>query len=771
MRSFASAGILIALLALACESNAEVTTDRNVDVVRFDGLERVSEQLVQSKLETQAGKPYSPPAVARDIRRLVELGYFDDVQVDASEDGGKFVVTFICAEKRIIDEIKIIGNSKIRARKVRAVLSWKEGDAFVPDGFDDERIAVTKLYQSKGFPHATVDIIVDEVAPGRVRVTYSISPGGKARISSIDFEGNDALSNHKLRKIMKTRRAWWFLGGKYDEEKLEQDLKNILDAYGNVGRLEAEIPDTAIEYSKSGKSMRITVHLAEGPEYTVESLDIADNTVYDDDEVMDLLKVHAGDVHNKGQVAKDADTVGKGYLDSGYVNAEVTPQTTLDREKKTTHVVQRVDEGDLKYVKEIDITGNSVTKDKVIRRQLLISPGDRFDGAAVEESKRSLDNTEYFETVRTTLEDVEGSDRYTNLKIDIDEGKTGNFNFGAGYSTEEKFGIFGELTLNNFDIANWPKFSGGGQQLSLRANTGDVHDQYSLSFTDPEIAGYPLAFGFDVFDESYNYSGGIDYTEASQGGQLRLGKVLSPYVTARTALRYSEIDITDIPYIVAPQIQLQRGGSTTISSAWSISRNTQDRYRDPSTGASHDLAFTLAGLGGDNNFTKIEEDSIWFFPLDEDKKWILSFRTREGWVNEYGASEFVPISDRFFAGGTTTLRGYETGDVGPKALRPLFFGRLMGERDSTGGELRLLQSLELKYKLTEKVRAYGFIDSGGVWETAGDFNYGDVKYSAGVGFGVFIPRMGPIRIDYGIPINPDEDQGNGRLHLQTGLRF
>ena len=762
---------LVALFAVGLAAHAQDWTGREVGAVRLQGLERVSEQQVRSKLETQAGKTYNPRAVARDIRRLSEMGYFDHVQVDGTVEGDQLVLTYVFAEKRLIDEIRIIGNRKVRTRKIRAVLSWKEGSAFVPEGFDDERNAIVELYQTKGFPRAAVDIIADEVAPGRVRVTYIVDPGRKARIRSITFDGNQALSRRKLRKIMKTRRAWWFLGGKYDEAKLEQDLENVLDEYGNVGRLEAGILDTSIEYSQSGKRMDLGIRIGEGPEYTVESLEVANNVVYDDDEVLDLLKVHAGDVHNKGQVKEDAELVEKGYQDSGYVNATVTAQTTLDREKKTTHVVHRVDEESLKYIREIKITGNTVTKDEVIRRQLMTAPDERFDGTAVEASKRGLENTEYFDAVRTTLEDVEGSDLYTNLLIDVEEGKTGNFNFGAGYSTEERFGVFGELRLNNFDIRNWPKFSGGGQQLALRANIGDVRDQYSISFTEPEIAGYPLAFGFDVFDESYQYRGGIDYTESNTGGQIRLGKILSPFVTVRTALRYSELEVTELPYIVAPQLRLQRGGSTTISNAWTVTRNTQDRYRDPSTGARHDLSFILAGLGGDNHFTKLLHDSIWYRPLDEDEKWILSFRTREGWVNEYGASDFVPISDRFFAGGTTTIRGYDTRDVGPKVLRPLFFGRLTGKKDAIGGELRLLQCLELKYKLTDKVRAYGFLDSGGVWETAGDFGYSDVKYSIGIGLGVFVPRMGPIRIDYGYALNPDDDQGHGRLHLLTGLRF
>jgi outer membrane protein insertion porin family len=757
----------VVLLVLAFGAAAQDWAGRQVAEVRFQGLERVSEQLVRSQLETQPDKPYNSRAIARDIRRLYEMGHWEHIRVDGSIEGAGLVLTYTFIEKRRIQEIRIIGNDKVRLRQIRGALTWKEGEAFVPEGYDDERNAILKLYQSKGLPNASVDIVVDEAAPGQVRVTYAIDEGRKARIRRIAFDGNQALSDRKLRKVMKTRRAFWFLGGRYDESKLETDLENVLNEYGNVGHLEAQVTGTSLDYSKNGKKLDLAVHVVEGAQYSVESLDIADNQVFDDDELLDIAKVHAGDVHNKGQVAEDAKTVEKGYRDSGYVNAVVTPQTTLDRETKRTHLVHRVQEGDLKYIREIKVSGNTVTKDEIVRRQLLTEPGERFDGTAVKISQQRVQNTEYFENVRMTLEDVEENDLYTNLLVDVEEGKTGNFNFGGGYSTEERFGVFGELRLNNFDITNWPKFSGGGQQLSLRVNTGQIHDQYSLSFTDPEIAGYPLAFGFDVFDESYHYTGGVDYVESNQGGQIRLGKVLSPYVMVRTSLRYSEIDITDLPFFVAPQLQRERGGSTTISNTWSLSRNTLDSNRDPSSGARHDFSFTLAGLGGDNYFTKFEHDSTWYRPLGESEKWVLSYRTREGWATEYGSSDFVPISDRFFAGGTTTVRGYDTRDIGPKEHRFLFWG----EQDAVGGELRLVNNLEAKYKVTDRLRLYGFVDAGGVWGSADDFNVGDIKYSVGLGFGVDVPRMGPIRIDYGIPINPDDDQGSGRLHLLTGIRF
>ncbi|MBI4557591.1 MAG: outer membrane protein assembly factor BamA [Candidatus Hydrogenedentes bacterium] len=768
MRKVAIGLLGLGWILLVPPVSAQEYAGKTIKSVLVAGLKGVSESMVRSQIQVQPGQTFNPRAIARDIRRLYETGHFTSIKADAQLEDEQIVLIYIVQEKRLIDEIKIIGNDRLRMRHIRGVLTWQEGDPFVAEQYDQEREALIKLYQSKGFPNASVDIVVEEVSPSRVRVTYSIQEGRKARIRSIRFEGNTILSDRKLRKLMATKRSKWrFLGGKYDEARFDDDLQKIIDEYGNYGRLEMEILNTDLSYSESGKGMLIEIHVSEGPEYQVESVETAGNQVFDTDEIERIVKVHAGNVHNKGQVEKDAGLVKQGYEDSGYVTASTTPQVTLDREKKTTHVVHRVNEGDLKYVKEIKVTGNSVTKDEVVRRELLTIPGERFDGGLVRASQRRLENTRYFEKERFSLEPVEEDERFTNLLVDVEEGKTGNFNFGGGYSTEEKFGGFAEIRLNNFDIRNWPTFSGGGQQFVARLQLGDIRNEYNLSFTDPEIAGYPLAFGIDLFDESYEYREGTDFTQETRGGQLRLGKILSPFVTARNALRYREIDIGDFTTFGWPTLQRERGQQTTISSVWGIARNTLDSNRDPSSGARHDLELEIAGLGGDYHFFKLEHDSTWYKALGEEKKWVLSFRAREGWANEYGSSDFVPIADRFFVGGTTTVRGYDQRDIGPKEKQFILFG----EKEAIGGELRLVDNLEMKYKLTEQFRLYAFVDAGGVWSTSSDFDLGDMRYSAGLGFGVDIPRLGPVRIDYGFPLNPDEDQGSGKLHLLTGLRF
>ncbi|MCK5861607.1 MAG: outer membrane protein assembly factor BamA [Candidatus Hydrogenedentes bacterium] len=762
-------GIVAIILLVAFSVAAQDYSGRIINEIKIEGLDRISDSVARARIEIQAGSVYDASATARDIRRLHEMGYFETVAAELREAGSKVDVVYVIAEKRVIDEVRIIGNRKVRTRNIRGALTMREGGAFVPELFEEERQAILELYQEKGFANTSIDVTAENMGQSRVRLVYDINEGVKARIRSITFVGNDKMGRRKLRKTVKTKASRWFWGGRYEEGKFEADLKNIIDKYGNHGMLDANVTATDMEFSKNGKRIDITVYIEEGAEYSVESMDIVRNMVFDDDEIMEAIEVTSGDIHDKGQVLEDAGTIEQGYLDSGYIDAVVMPQVTLDRDKKTTAVVYHIEEGELKYVREIRVTGNDITKDEIVRRQMLLIPGERYDGTAVKESEKRIHNTRFFDSARITLDDID-DDLFTDLQVNLEEGKTSVFNFGAGYSTEDKMGVYTELRLSNFDLFNWPKFSGAGQQLRLRAQIGQRRTEYDIGFTEPEFLGYPVSFGFDVFDESHTIRGAANYREKISGGQLRLGKALSPYVFAQTSLRYQETDLSEFPWRIHREIRRQAGESTIVSNRWQIERNTLDSNFDTNSGMVHLLAAEVAGLGGDHEFLRFEQDSTMYFPLGSTRTYVLSLRARHGVMGEYGSSDFVPLQERFYAGGTDTVRGYKNRDIGPKVREyPL---RWWSDDFAVGGNMRFLYNFEVKYRVTDIFRLYGFADAGAVWADAGDFDFGDFNYSVGIGLGVNVPMLGPVRVDYGYPLNPDESQSSsGRLHMSTGLRF
>ena len=759
--------MLLAGFLLAGAAWGQELADRRINRVNLEGLQRVSEGLVRSQLEVQAGGVYNSAAVARDLRRLYDLQFFATIAVSAQvEADGGLALAYIFEEKRLIDAIRITGNSRIRARNIRAALTWREGDAFIESEYPDELAAISRLYQEKGFPNTAVDILVEESGPGRVRLTYTIIEGGRARVSSIQFEGNETLSDRQLRRLMQTKRAWWFLGGRYDETVFEMDLERVADHYGDYGRLEAAIEGTEFTFSETGRKMDITIAVDEGPEYRVGSLQIAGNVVYDEDEIRDIIAVHEGAIHNRSMVIADADLIQRGYADSGYVDAVVSPQVALDRDAKTTSVVHNLREGDMRYVREILISGNRVTRDNVIRRNILLIPGDRFDGSMVRFSQRQLDNLRYFDSTRFSIEPVPNDDTFANLLLDVEEGRTSEVGFGAGYNTDEGVGGFIDLRLRNFDITNWRNFQGGAQRLNARVFMGESVNQFNISFMDPEFLDYPLGFGFDLFNEKRDYRG-ANFTEESRGAGIRFAKTLSPYVAVQWGARHTDTSISNVPVFARRELrELWNDDGSTNSLFFQITRNTLDNRMDPVRGADITISTQLAGFG-DHEFYKAEWDSAFYRPLTQEERLIGMWRLRVGLVDDYGDPGFVSLSDRFYAGGTTTVRGYDTRDIGPKLRRFRHFG----EEYRVGGNFRVVNNLETKYIYNDMFRFYAFVDGGGVFADASDFDFNEVKWSAGLGFGVNVPRLGPIRIDYGVPLNADSDQGSGSWHLTTGFRF
>ena len=738
--------------------------------VRVTGNHLVSDQQVLSHVETKPGDSLDKGAIRRDVRRIFKLGRFETVLVDVTEVEDGIAVTFIVSEKSVTGEIRIIGRTKIKERDIKDTISLRVGEGYDPEIVRKDVEAVLKLYEEKGFPNATAHVDVEPIAPSKVRVTYNIAEGQKARIRAVTIEGNTVYTDAELLKKLKTRKAkLWFIGGIYDEVAFQEDRQRIIYLYEEKGYVEAKIVGTSFDFSPNGKSMFITVEVSEGPQYHVASVNVEGNEVFDDDEIVELLQLKERDVFNPVQLRRDGGAVSTFYSDAGYIYAAARPSYTLDKEKKVAHILYSIQEGELIYLGQIEINNNVKTRDDVIRRELTIYPGERFDLKKIMRSRQKVANLGFFDDktpteLSTRPSEIEGAE---DLLISVNEKETGAFYFGAGFSSEEE--ILGSVSLDlwNFDIANFPKFTGAGQRLGLTFQKGTLRESYRLSFTEPYFLGYPLLFGADVFMEKREFVHHNDFSEEVLGTGIRFGKQLSEYVSTSLGLRYQDMEIGDIGDDVSEEIRKEEGYRSTVSLIWAIERNTLDYIFDPTTGSVHRGAVEMAGasVAGDTDFVKLSQDYSRYFPLskaeaDTTPKWVFSIHETTGYVTEYGRSDDVPIFERFFVGGSSTVRGYDERDIGPKS-RDVF-------DDPIGGNVRFVTNLELSYAITDILRGYIFQDSGTAWPDIEDIDPGDLKFSAGVGIGIKTP-IGPLRVDYGIPINPDSDQGTGRYHFRVGL--
>jgi len=449
--------------------------------------------------------------------------------------------------------------------------------------------------------------------------------------------------------------------------------------------------------------------------------------------------------------------------------------TILNQSTGKIDVTYRIVENELTYVNQIHVKGNVKTKDIVLRREMRLYPGDQFDGDKLKRSRERLNNLGLFESVDFTFEDTGINDR-KDVVIDVKEAKTGEFSFGAGFSSVDEFIGFVQVSQNNFDIANWPTFVGDGQRLVLRAEIGSIRQDYEVSFTEPWIFDYPLLFGFDLYQRSgeRSESSGVSYDITRQGGDIRLGKELTEHLRADAVYRLEDVDISDVDAGASPDLLKEEGTSQISSLQFMLTHDTRNNIFNPTSGVVLKGSAEGAGgvLQGDKDFVRYIASSEYYHTLFRDDI-VLSLTLKGGLANNYDETDEVPIYERFFAGGGGSIRGYKERRVGPR------------DRNVTpiGGEQMLLGSVEINFPIfTGVVKGAVFYDIGNVWRGSKDekLKFENLKLGkepeylkSGAGLGVRIKTpIGPVKLDYGYPLNDNhEDPKRGHFYFSMSRGF
>jgi len=442
--------------------------------------------------------------------------------------------------------------------------------------------------------------------------------------------------------------------------------------------------------------------------------------------------------------------------------ASVEPSTALNPHTRRVDVSYRVTEGAVAYVGRIIVRGNLKTRDLVIRRELRISPSERFDGDKLRRSKERLYNLGFFEEVTLETTATDRPDQ-RDLVVTVKETKTGEFSFGGGFSSVDKLVGFAEITQRNFDLFNWPTFVGGGQELKFQVQAGTRRRNIEFSFTEPWVFNRPYLFGLDLFNRVRTRGEGYSFDLVRRGGDLRLGKAMGDYNRVDLMYRLERARVSDVPETASAALRDEVGNNTISAVRLGFTRDKRDNIFIPKTGYLASTGIETAGsfLGGDRDFWKWTGDgSMYFQPLVENQ--VLEFHLSLGLVNNFSNTKAVPIFERFFAGGADSIRGYRERRVGP---------RDSVNRDPVGGEATALFSTEYTVPLVEFLKAATFFDVGNVWDRVGKFGRGGYKSGVGAGARIKTP-FGPVKLDYGWPLSkiPGERK-TGRLHFSASRSF
>lgn len=759
----------------------EQLLDRPVSKISFSGLERVPEQKVLNNIRSRVGSPYEPSTSRGDISRLTRLGDFSSIDVEATllEDG-TVSLTYYFKEQTLLAQVQVVGNRVISDSALLGPTGLRRGSA--RDDFLIERGLRTmrEAYRKKGYYLTTVGIDQQQLDENDVLI-YEIIEGPRVRVRHIEFVGNTHFPTKVLQAEISTRTWFPFLiRGELDNEMLASDVKSLDMYYKDRGYLDVRV-DRTIEISPDQKEAKVLYLIEEGERFRVGdiqsgSFNGSDLTVFAADQLAALITLKKGDVYRADRVQKSTELIRNSYGAMGYLDTQVQ-LFPVRREAGSSLVDVRVEvrEGEIAKVGMVNIHGNSLTRDRIIRRPIYLEPGRRFDGNEVEGAKERIEQTGLFNDVRVTVQqESEDNPGHRDVLVEVKEKNTGSLNFGVGFGSDS--GVLGSISLNqdNFDIFDIPEtftelvrgraFRGAGQKFNVTFQPGNEIFAYDVSLSNPNI-----------FDTAYTLGGTAgyyrrifrDYTEQRLYAGAQLSRRLGDVWVVEGRLNVANIRLEDIAFGAPLQIYEDEGPDDAVDTGFSLVRTTIDRMVRPTSGSRIDLNFDNFGLyAGDLTFNRTRVDYTAYFALDRDflgRTSTLRLDASAGYI--FGGT--APTYEKFYLGGRT-LRGFEFRTVSPKGT-PSVPG---GPNDiPVGGNWLVFLGSQYQFPLVSTViDGVVFCDSGTVTNTVG---FSDYRLSVGVGVRLYLPQLGPtpLAFDFAFPMMKAEYDDTQLFSFSAELPF
>jgi outer membrane protein insertion porin family len=739
-----------------------------VKSIEIRGNKRIELPGIAGRLTLKVGDPYTPENVRGQIKILYDSGYFEDVQVETESVPGGIALTFLVREKPFITEIVFDGNEELSDEKLKEKITIKSQAFLDQQQVKESAEKIRIAYQEDGYYNAQVIPIVQTLDEDRKRLTFFVKEGDKTRIKTVVFDGLRAATKEEIFKVTATREwvPWYgiitqlklpsFLSdaGILKREELSNDVERIREVLLNKGYLNSQIGLPTVELSDGKKWFTVKFAIVEGEPFTVSEVGFRGNTVFEVPELRDGLKIKEGEIFQRAKIRDEITRITDLYGAKGYAFAEVVPNVTQNAEERTASIIFNIKEGEMMRIRQININGNDKTKDNVIRREIRVDEQDVIDTPSLKRSFQRLNNLNFFETVEILPQQVE-MDK-VDLNVRVKEKATGQFSIGGGFSTLDKLVAIADITEGNL--------GGNGWLGRIRGQLGQNRTLGLITFRNPYLNDSLTSMQVDIYRSMTNY---ISYFEKKTGANLTFGRWLSEYVTGSFTLMAEELNFTDpnnycLNALTAnPFVCRQLGTQSTTGFRTSVFRDTRDYYLDPRTGwrVGGGFDFGTPALGGTNNFYKYYLDAIKYTPLPYDTRFSLHVR--------YGAAEGigdkpVPLTELFFVGGINTMRGFVFGRAGP--VDPITNSLL-------GANKQLIFNNDFIFTISSEAKLNGvlFFDYGKGFSENESVSL-NLRKAAGIE-GRWISPFGPLRVAYGINLDPNRGERKGVFEFTMGQIF
>ena len=740
----------------AAEQLAQVQQGGTIKEIRIEGSERIEPETVRSYLTVSPGDEFDNDKLDKSLKSLFQTGLFADVNLQ--REGDALIVRVV--ENPIINRVAYEGNDRFDDKALNDEVQLKPRSVYTRTKVQADVKRILDLYRHSGRFAATVEPKVIQLPQNRVDLVFEVSEGKLTSIRSINFIGAKVFGNDDLLSVVSTKESRWYrffsTDDTYDPDRLTYDRELLRKFYLANGYADFRVVSAVAELTPDRSGFIITFALEEGERYHIGhvGLNVGLKNLKSED-LQPLLTTHEGDWYDADQVDKSVTALTNAVGDRGYAFVDVRPLITRNKDAHTIDLTYDIAEGPRVYVERIDIAGNVATLDKVIRREFTIAEGDAFNTSKVKRSEQNLKNLGFFKKVEVTNVPGSAPDK-TLINVNVEEQSTGQLSVGTGFSTTE--GLLVNATISQSNLL------GTGEDLRLSGTLSEFVQLLQFSFTDPRFLDKPLAAGFDIFQTQNDEQQIQDYNLYQLGADIRLG--FDVYEDLRDTVRYrvAQSRLTDIASSASIFIQDQAGSRTESAVGNTIVWDQRDNKIDPTGGYYVQLDESVAGLGGTVRYVKSIVSGGAYYQIAP--KWVVANVTEVADVT--GLGQGVAIGDRFFIGGDN-LRGFATAGIGPRDSQT---------DDSLGGNRYITNSLTLSVPLGLPaelgVSGRVFADAGtlfGIDQTGPTLidNHG-IRLATGFGISWKSP-VGPVKIDFGVPVIKQPHDQTEVVHVNFGTRF
>lgn len=727
---------------------------KQIQVV-YKGGATIDEGRVRGIMSTREGEAFSDESVEQDIRNLYASGAVENVEIHAEDVSGGVKVIVTISGRGAIGDIAFLGNTMFDNDKLRKATEIKVGESVDDAKLTAAQRKILELYEKKGYSDVSVTFSTQPGAQsGFTQVIFNIVEGARGIIHDIRFEGNTAVKSSTLEGKLKSKQKrfyhLWGKAGKLNNEALQEDIKTVENAIQDKGYPYARVKEVRREPVGTDKVDLVFV-ITEGEKYDVADVAMEGLTVFTPAELNPAIVTQSGFAYSGADVRADEKMIQDYYGSRGYADARVDTSIVPAGPGKVK-IVYRISEGQKFFLHKVNISGNTTTKDHVIRRELPFAPGEEMNTVKIESGKKRLENLNYFSQV-DMRNNPTGQPGMKDVDVTVTEQSTGTINFGAGFSSIDSLVGFLDLTQSNFDLFDWPSLRGGGQRFYMGLKYGTKRRDFQLNFTEPWFLGQKLSFGTELFYRDLYYLSDM-YDQQNYGATFTLRKPLGEHTYVEGGYTAQGIKIHNIDEKASKEIAAEEGSFFQSKIDLSLVHDTRDSVFITRKGHKLEIGGMYSGIGGDVECYGFNLSATQYFHLPWDTILSLdgSYRTVSG--------SNVPIFERQFLGGANNLRGFDFRDVSPK--------------DSTGeplgGKTAAYFSAEYTFPIMEKIRGAVFYDVGEVTGGPGQFG-GGLNSDVGIGLRLFLP-IGPIRVDFGIPVQSDEfNDSGGKFNFNVGYKF